>query len=543
MRKLHRLQFLIVVALLLGIFFRCVNLDRKVYWQDETYTSLRISGYRQTDVFKKVCNGSLTSVENIQKFQRYNPNKSLIDTLNSLSFDTPHHPPLYFVAARFWAQWFGDTVAVRRSLSVVISLFVFPCMYWLCLELLNFPLAGWIAMALIAVSPLHVLYAQEARPYTLWMVVILLSSAALLRALRKQTKMSWGIYGITIALGLYSSLFFVLTAVGQGIYVALTERFRLTKRVTSYLLASLTGIIIFTPWLLVLINNASKTITRTESIREGRSYNLLFLIKTWLDNLSRIFIDFWYGKSYLDYFPLPDLKYSLYITPILLFLVIYLIYLSGQICLEKILFILIMIGLLGSVLILSDLIKGGIVSTITRYPIASYLGIQLAVAHVIASKVYPLSSKKLQQKIWSILTIILISLGILSCAFSAQAEGWWNKYINNENYKLAEVINKADKPLVISQYCFGAISLSYKLDEEVKFILGYPQKMTNQIKLKEIDKIFFYKTSKNLESEVEKLFKSEANGTTSKPLVLQGLGAKYLVLNGKKNIHKSTKLE
>ncbi len=41
----NRLRFLIVMLLMVGIFFRFFNLDRKVYWHDETFTSLRISGY------------------------------------------------------------------------------------------------------------------------------------------------------------------------------------------------------------------------------------------------------------------------------------------------------------------------------------------------------------------------------------------------------------------------------------------------------------------------------------------------------------------
>lgn len=38
-------RFFIILLLVLGVFFRFVNLDRKVYWYDETATSLRISGY------------------------------------------------------------------------------------------------------------------------------------------------------------------------------------------------------------------------------------------------------------------------------------------------------------------------------------------------------------------------------------------------------------------------------------------------------------------------------------------------------------------
>jgi hypothetical protein len=38
-------QILLVIILVLGLFFRFANLDRKVYWSDETFTSLRVSGY------------------------------------------------------------------------------------------------------------------------------------------------------------------------------------------------------------------------------------------------------------------------------------------------------------------------------------------------------------------------------------------------------------------------------------------------------------------------------------------------------------------
>ncbi|MCA1991587.1 MAG: hypothetical protein LDL41_06000 [Coleofasciculus sp. S288] len=73
------LRFLIIVLLVLGIFFRFVNLDRRVYWVDETYTSLRISGYRQIEVAEQIFDGHEIGIEDLQKYQRINPEKSLID--------------------------------------------------------------------------------------------------------------------------------------------------------------------------------------------------------------------------------------------------------------------------------------------------------------------------------------------------------------------------------------------------------------------------------------------------------------------------------
>ena len=157
------LRFFITILLVVGVFFRFVNLDRKVYWFDETITSLRISGYTESEIVKQVCNGREIGVEDLQRYRHPAQGKTLADTVTSLAVEDSQHPPLYYVIARIWIQWFGDSVAATRSLSAVISLLAFPCIYWLCLELFNSSLTGWVAVALIAVSPFHVLYAQEAR--------------------------------------------------------------------------------------------------------------------------------------------------------------------------------------------------------------------------------------------------------------------------------------------------------------------------------------------------------------------------------------------
>jgi uncharacterized membrane protein len=221
---LHWLRLLIVIILGLGIFFRLVNLDRKVYWQDETATSLRIAGYAKTEFVQQAFNGQVISVEELQrKYQSLNSEKSWRDTFQAFA-GRPEHSPLYYLMARFWAQWFGSSVAVMRSLPALISLLAFPSIYWLCLELFESPSVGWMAIALIAVSPVHVLYAQEAREYSLWIVAILCSSAALLRAIRLKTNYSWAIYVATVTLGLYSHLLFVLVALGHGIYIVATSQ-------------------------------------------------------------------------------------------------------------------------------------------------------------------------------------------------------------------------------------------------------------------------------------------------------------------------------
>jgi len=144
--------------------------------------------------------------------------------------------------------------------------------------------------AYLLISPFYVLYAQEAREYSLWTVTILLSSAALLQAMRLKTKVSWGIYAVTTALGLYSFLFSGFVVIGHGIYVYVSESFRLSKRFIAYLLSSVVGLLAFAPWILVVMTNISRIQGGMAWSSEKKS--LSYLIMRWAANFSQIFIDF-----------------------------------------------------------------------------------------------------------------------------------------------------------------------------------------------------------------------------------------------------------
>ena len=197
------LKVLFLIILLLGLCFRFVNLDRKVYWGDEAFTSLALSGHTIVDVEQEFLPGEIINIQELaDRYQKINPEHKLGDTINVLTKDV--HPPLYYTLLYFWNSSLGNGVAVTRSLSAVISCLVFPSIYWLCWELFNSSLIAWIGMSLIAISPFHVLYAQEARMYSLWTVTILLSSAALLRAINNKNRLNWLIYATTLALGLYT---------------------------------------------------------------------------------------------------------------------------------------------------------------------------------------------------------------------------------------------------------------------------------------------------------------------------------------------------
>ena len=289
------LGFLIIAVLVIGIFFRFANLDRKFYWIDETYTSLRVSGYTEAEIIKQISYPKITSPSDLQKYQQINSEKSLSDTLNSLATEDPQHPPLYYVLARHWAQWFGSSVAAMRSLAAVISLLVFPAIYWLAWELFESSAVAWMAIAIFAISPYHILFAQEARQYSLWTVTTILSSAALLRAMRPDTNqnalalvLSWALYAGTATLGFYTHLLFVWVAAAHAIYVAVIANWRDIKTFIAYYVAALIALTCFMPSLVNAVENVNQ-IRSTTAWAEQKDF--LRLVSRWGGVPSIAFFD------------------------------------------------------------------------------------------------------------------------------------------------------------------------------------------------------------------------------------------------------------
>ena len=493
----------------MGIFFRLANLDRQVYWIDEVATSRRISGYTETVVEKQIFDGRLIGIDRLQKYQYPSTEKSISDTIETLIQEDSQHPPLYFVALTIWVKFFGNSVAVIRSFSAIISLLTFPCLYWLCQELFQSKWVSWTAVALTAISPVHVVYAQEARQYSLWIVTILLSSAILLRAIRQKNKINWFIYAATVAIGLYTHLFFGLVAIGQGVYVIITERFKLNKVTLSYLSAILLTLLAFAPWLWVLFTTPPHAGTGWMD----RKPDLLSMTARFFGVISRTFVDF--GIS-----PNDSLVSMLLLAPIILILLAligYSFYFVFRHSEERVwLFIFLLIGVTSLVVILSYLILDKQIAA-TRYLLPVALGIQLSVSYLLATKIQVnhLTESIGKQRFWRIAIILLSFLGILSCTIRAQSEVWWNQIprLTEHIPQISKTINQADRPLVISDANGGIprwllYSLGHRLAPKVKLQLL----LEPDIPLMKYDSgdVFLFQSSEALRTKIETIYDVKA---------------------------------
>jgi len=465
---------LLAIGILLGIGFRFFELDRKLYWHDEVYTSIRAAGFTRQQIDDELFQNRIVPAPELQKYQQIKPGSTEADTIRSLALEDPQHPPLYFLMARWWMQQFGSSLTASRSLPALLSLLSLPLMYALAQELFASNLAATLATALLALSPFDILFAQTARQYSLLTVLVIGSSWLLLRAIRFRDWQNWVSYSLVSALGFYTHPFFGLTLIGHGVFVIAYWLFVKKRAVeghvtnSQFFLAVIAALILYIPWIYVLVTNLERASATTDWTRV--SPGLLYLVKLWTLSFTALFFDLDFGFD--------NIWTYLLRLPFLL-LIVAAIY---QVCRwtrsSTWLFILTSIFVPFLILALPDIILGGKRSAVSRYLISCFPGVQLAVAYLLASQV------KSQQRFWQVVLALVFTASIASCTVSAFSDTWWSKDLSYFNAEVAKNINKdamanrsIKDTIVISDRgndftnMGDLLSLSYLLDKDVRLML------------------------------------------------------------------------
>ncbi|MBA2683187.1 MAG: glycosyltransferase family 39 protein [Gemmatimonadaceae bacterium] len=128
----------------------------------------------------------------------------------------------YYLLLRGWIR-LGSEEGIVRSLSAVCSIATLPLMYRLGKRLLG-ARAGLIAVTLLALNPYHIRFAQEARGYSLMLLLITGSTLLLVRAVASASRHSvalWVAYVVTSALAAYAHFYAGLAVLAQWTSVAI----------------------------------------------------------------------------------------------------------------------------------------------------------------------------------------------------------------------------------------------------------------------------------------------------------------------------------
>ncbi len=233
MKKIFNLQpsdfALLLLWVAVGAGLRFAALDAKPPWTDEFSTMVFSLGnnYRSVPLDRLVpldvllqplippppAGGLIASAQNV--------------THNLLTWS--NHPPVYFVLANFWMQLFppapGEHVSlwVARALPALLGVASVPALFALGLLAFRSRSVGHLAAAMMAVSPYGIYLAQEARHYSLAILLVICSLGCLVvaaRALRagKQVPVRCAISWVAVnALGIASHYFFALALCAEAL--------------------------------------------------------------------------------------------------------------------------------------------------------------------------------------------------------------------------------------------------------------------------------------------------------------------------------------
>jgi uncharacterized membrane protein len=538
-----------VILLLLGIFFRVAHLETKIFWVDEVATAVRVSGYTIPEVSNTLAQQDLVDRESILQYQQLNRDRDLGDVINALR-KSPEHAPLYFLITRFWIQWWGDSITAIRSLSVVFSLLIFPCLYWLCWELFQDTTVSWLGVMFMSVSPFYAAYAQEARPYSLWTVAILVMTASLIRAIKINNFSSWLLYGLSLVFNFYTSLFSIFIAIAQGFYLLFIQSKIKLNLFKKYLLTLILSLVVFSPWLLTILQNLWLMHDNTSWMRS--TLNVANIIAVWIGTILLIFGDlpisydtepikiaillvitlillitlfilssrwqqlnkrsqqiisytgifgfcsimpmFFFGKHHL-----PSYLYLDPVTAIGVIVALFILILSAYSLYFLItnthrnIWLLIIISIIAVPLplLLADIINQGQSSATPRYLIPLQLGIQIAAAYTLATQFKNSYQKSVKtQTFWRIIIIGFLTLGVFSCSRNLNQSPMYQKGRNINNTAIAQIINRSATPQkpdnLVDLFPLVVVEADNAMD-----LLSLAHLLSSQVKFKVINNLQF----------------------------------------------------
>ncbi len=170
---------------------------------------------------------------------------SLYGTLRVVAQDV--HVPLYHIILHYWQVIFGQSIEVARGLSLLFFVASIPFVYALARQVLR---TNWALFAtiLFSFSPFMNWYANEARMYTLLVLVTAASQYYFVKLVGSNGRRGWVGYSLVSMIGIYCHYFFWFNLVAQALYFLATRKH--FARGTFMRFCLLAGLLVveFLPW-------------------------------------------------------------------------------------------------------------------------------------------------------------------------------------------------------------------------------------------------------------------------------------------------------
>jgi uncharacterized membrane protein len=183
--KEYWLSILIVFLTIIAGFLRFYHLDFNSLWLDEisTYTY-------STGTFEAMWTMMTTG--------------------------TDYSPPLFFFLEHFVLEWFGKGELTIRVLPALFGTLTVPAMYYVGKEFWD-KNVGVLAAGLVAFSPFLIYYSQDARTYSMALLLVIIGFYFFLKAVKSEEYKDWILFGLFTGLAFWThfyTLVFTVLVIG-----------------------------------------------------------------------------------------------------------------------------------------------------------------------------------------------------------------------------------------------------------------------------------------------------------------------------------------
>lgn len=444
------------------------KLGQKLYWVDEAITSRHITAEGGDQVLELLQEEKPSHLAQVRNFLRLS-DATITGTVRSLREEDPHHTPLYYILLNRWALGLGLAPARLRLLSALFSFLSLFAIGWLAFELFESKPISIATAFIFAASPFELIYAQQAREYSFWILLILIATTILLKLLRNP---AWSLafaYFIVITALLYTHVFSICVLLAHGcVVVVLFHRNRMV--LVRYGTATLAALLLFVPWIVVMV-------TRLAQLRELNSgvaepLNQALYLETFLLNLVRPVLDL--GLPSYQHLPYRELQVVLPLCLILGIVVTSTLFfaLHASALQRTVLFALAISSIFP--LAAMDIVAGGRRALLPRYDSPTWIVLHIVLAFFC---VRAISSGSRALKIGGLLATgaVLLS-GIVTDELFFSRSVWWT----SRPPELAQVVTYLESQtgpfrLIVDEQDFHPnawIGLSYSLPDVPLILVG-----------------------------------------------------------------------
>jgi 4-amino-4-deoxy-L-arabinose transferase-like glycosyltransferase len=233
--------FWLLLIIFIGIFLRLYNLGKQSLWLDEAY-SVTMAG-----------------------------------DLNKLWFEQimDSNPPLYYSLLHFWIHICGKTEFAIRLLSLIFGIFLIPLIFFVGDSIFD-KNTGIYAALLVAISPIHIYYSQEARMYSIMPFLSLFSFFLLYLGIIKRRNIYWIAYAITTIFCLYTHNYGIFLLVSE-IWFFIFYRTKKKDIMLEFMLSQICILIAYLPRLPVLFKQIAMNMNPWISLPNLHSLSSTFL--------------------------------------------------------------------------------------------------------------------------------------------------------------------------------------------------------------------------------------------------------------------------